>query len=393
MKSFVTGLICLFSFFVGAAAQAKVDRPPQYVVFAFDGSKSVPMWNETRAFAKAQTASGKPVKFTYFINAAYYLAQNYRAEYNAPGLGPGKSAIGFGGQVDDVIARFKQTNLARSENNEIANHAAGHFDGSKWTQLEWHSEFAQFYDILFNVLQFNHVEQGLANELGKLWMFNKDSMIGFRAPQLGTDQAMYAELPQWGIQYDTSGTAAPNLWPRRNSQGLWSFPLAEITVAGTNRKTLSMDYNFYYFHTKGKEDPSHAKQYENQMYDSYVNYFFNNYNGNRAPLNIGHHFSKWNGGAYWAAEQRFIRLVCGLPEVKCVTYEELIGVMNTMERGKLLASYQAGDFDKTQYARPANQSQPSILASLAASFSDVSTDQAVDEDALLIADPPEAHDE
>jgi hypothetical protein len=384
-------LLSLFTLVSASQAQAKVDRPPQYVVFAFDGSKSLPMWNETREFSKTMTAKGKPVKFTYFINAAYYLSDNYKTEYNAPGLGPGKSAIGFGGNVDSIIERFKQTNLARSENNEIANHAAGHFDGSKWTQAEWHQEFSEFYDIIFNIFKFNHIADNVAAGLSKLWMFNQQSMIGYRAPQLGVDQGMYAELPNWGIKYDTSGTAAPTLWPKRNKQGLWSFPLAEIKIAGTNHKTLSMDYNFYYYQTRGKEDPAHEKQYEEQMYQSYVDYFFGNYNGNRAPINIGHHFSKWNGGAYWAAEQRLIQLVCGLSEVKCVTYEELMPVVETMEKQNLIASYQAGDFDKAHAARPADALQaPAIAQSF---FDATDEDEALDPAMLMQADPPEAHDE
>jgi hypothetical protein len=385
-------MLTLFALSAGSHAQAKVDRPPQYVVFAFDGSKSIPMWNETREFSKAMTAQGKPVKFTYFINADYYLADAYRSEYEAPGIGPGRSAIGFGGTVDSIIERFKQTNLARSENNEIANHSAGHFDGSRWTQSEWHEEFSEFYDIIFNLFKYNHVADGVAASLNKLWMFNKQSMIGYRAPQLGVDKGMYEELPNWGIKYDTSGTSAPNLWPRRNQQGLWSFPLAEIPIAGTNHKTLSMDYNFYYYHTRGKEDPAHEKQYEEQMYQSYVDYFFNNYNGNRAPINIGHHFSKWNGGAYWAAERRFIQLVCGLPEVKCVTYEELMPVIETMEKQNLIARYQAGDFEKTQFPKPAGAIEPAIA--MVQSFMGASTGiEDLDQAVLMQADPPEAHDE
>jgi hypothetical protein len=216
-------------------------------------------------------------------------------------------------------------------------------------------------------------------------------MIGFRAPQLGIDSGMYAELPQWGLKYDTSGTAAPTLWPKRNAQGLWSFPLAEIPIWGTNHKTLSMDYNFYFYQSNGKEDPAHAQQYEEQMYNSYLDYFYNNYNGNRAPINIGHHFSKWNGGAYWAAEQRLIELVCSLPEVKCVTYEELLGVVDGMEKAKLIASYQAGDFDKTRYARPASAPPAPALAQSILGFTDDT--RIVDKEMLMRADPPEAHDE
>src|ERR1700759_2357249 len=67
-------LMALASSTILPSAHAKtrphsVNRPPQFVVLAFDGSKSLGMWQETRKFAKDMTAAGKPVKFTYFINA------------------------------------------------------------------------------------------------------------------------------------------------------------------------------------------------------------------------------------------------------------------------------------------------------------------------------------
>jgi hypothetical protein len=144
---------------------------------------------------------------------------------------------------------------------------------------------------------------------------------------------------------------------------MWEFFLADIDIFGTTtarhvpRKNLAMDYNFFFVQTNGvdqvqklkNEGNSGAadaleKQLENQMYYSYVNYFFSNYAGNRAPVNIGHHFSQWNGGAYWKAMKRFARLVCGLPEVKCSTYSELVSFMDANQ--SKVAQYQAGNFDR-----------------------------------------------
>lgn len=320
---------------------ATVPRPPQYVALAFDGSKSVPMWNETRAFAKDMTARGKPLKFTYFINADYYLANQYRDSYDAPGLGLGKSAIGFGDQVNDVLNRFDQTNLAFQEGNEIANHAAGHFNGSTWTGDEWTSEFSQFFDLIFNVFKYNHASYTRAFPTG--WVFNQSEMVGFRAPNLGQNAALFQTLPKFGVQYDTSLTASSIYWPRKNAQGIWNFPLSSILIAGTAKKTLSMDYNFYYSQSGAKEDPANGAQYEDQMYKSYLAYFQQNYNGNRAPLNIGHHFAQWNAGAYWRAEKHFAETVCGLPDVKCVTYRELMQFMNQLSPATIDA-YSAGRF-------------------------------------------------
>jgi len=337
------------------ALRGSAARPPQFVILAFDGSKSVPMWQETREFAKRMTAAGKPLKFTYFINAAYYLANENKLTYVAPGLGAGKSAIGFGDTVPAVVARGDQTNMAFQEGNEIANHAAGHFDGSKWSAEEWNSEFSQFYSIMRDYLHLNNANPS-AN-FPKGWSFDfKKEVIGFRAPQLGNDAGMYQELPNFNIAYDTSQTASTNYWPAKNAQGIWNFPLSSVAIAGTARKTLSMDYNFFYSQTNAKDDVANEAKYEEQMYQSYLNYFQGNYNGNRAPINIGHHFALWNGGAYWKAEQRFAQEVCGLPEVKCVTYRDLMAFMNQTSP-QTLAAYRAGSFERAPAVHLASTEQ------------------------------------
>ena len=80
------------------------------------------------------------------------------------------------------------------------------------------------------------------------------------------------------------------------------------------------------------------------MVQSYVQYFHNNYFGNRAPVHIGHHFSQMNGGAYWKAMQRIARYVRKKPDVICGTYKELLSFI---EKNKhRLDDYQAGNFDK-----------------------------------------------
>ena len=331
---------------MAARADGQVQRPPQYVVLAFDGSKSLKMWEETRRFAKELTASGKPLKFTYFINAAYYLGNDHKEDYDAPNAGLGKSQIGFGGTTEEVLARVDQTNLAYKEGNEIANHAAGHYDGTKWSESDWMNEFTQFYELCINFLQHNKTEPSKKSPKGWAFDFAKQ-VTGFRAPQLGHNADMFKSLPEFGITYDTSLTAKPSYWPQKNAQGIWNFPLSSISVAGTAKKTLSMDYNFYYTQTGGKSDAANEAVYEEQMYQSYANYFQQNYNGNRAPINIGHHFSLWNGGAYWKAEQRFASEVCGLPEVKCVTYRELVKFMEGVSP-ETLQAYKAANFEKLE---------------------------------------------
>jgi hypothetical protein len=72
------------------------------------------------------------------------------------------------------------------------------------------------------------------------------------------------------------------------------------------------------------------------MLETYLQYFEANYNGARAPLHIGHHFSKWNGGAYWDAMKSFARKVCHLPDVQCVTNAALADYLD--RRGQDMAA-------------------------------------------------------
>jgi hypothetical protein len=57
--------------------------------------------------------------------------------------------------------------------------------------------------------------------------------------------------------YDTSKTPPAGYWPERQN-GIWNFPLAELRIAGTGKRTLSMDYSFYFAQSEGKPDPAHA---------------------------------------------------------------------------------------------------------------------------------------
>lgn len=332
----------------GTGAQSVVQRPPQFVLLAFDGSYNNAFWGESREFAKRNN-----LKFTYFINPVYYVARpNHTRVYNAPGKGAGQSAIGWGDNSADIAQRLEHTAMAHAEGNEIASHAVGHWDGSRWTEEMWTSEFDQFNSIFFNAARIAGIP---AVNLG----FEQADIVGFRAPQLGHSPGLFPTMRNKGFSYDTSRSDAPNYWPKKDGNGIWNFPLARLRIAGSGKSTLSMDYNFYIADSRGTNDPDAANHttYERQMIDTYRGYFASNYYGNRAPIHIGHHFSKWNGGAYWKAMQTFALEVCGLPEVKCVTYKELAAFVE--ENSSKIASYQAGSFQR-MVRPPSDDSDESV---------------------------------
>jgi peptidoglycan/xylan/chitin deacetylase (PgdA/CDA1 family) len=375
---------------VAGPAKAKaeqVERPPQYVLLAFDGSYRNSMWQYLREFSKKQKENGVDNRFTFFINPVYLLYSENKKIYNPPGYhmsshGMTKnigSAIGWGDDQQDISDRLDNMNGAFEEGHELGSHAVGHWDGSKWSADEWKYEFQQFFYILDNVFALNKIKER-ALEF-------RDSIVGFRAPLLGYSKGLYQELPEFGIKYDTSQQDnGMEYWPRqRKDSKIWNFPLANVHIPGTAKHYPTMDYNFcandtlellrkdptllkYTVKVNGKTKgnsadclsyvPDETKQFiKGRMFEAYMNYFNNNYYGNRAPVSIGHHFSPWMSGAYFEAMMDIASAVCSKPEVKCVTYHELMGYMETKTPSEITA-FANGNFEKLPRPKAAHADEP-----------------------------------
>lgn len=326
-------ILSLLAFSIHASA---VDRPPQFVQLAFDGSKNINFWEDSRS-----VAAKEKIKFTYFISGVYFLADADKTKYTEPEHGNGKSAIGFGGKKADLQERVKQVVLAYNEGNEMASHANGHYDGGKYTYEQWSSEMKQFETIILDAWK----NAGIPEQEPKWWADMVHHINGFRAPLLGISKGMFTALNDEKYRYDTSQVEQMNYWPQIKNK-LWNFPLAAVKIVGSGKNTLSMDYNFYYTQSGGNEAaPADIPKFEKEMYDTYMAYFKNNYYGNRAPVHIGHHFSLWNKGIYWKVMQRFAKEVCHKPEVVCGTYEELADFLDSKKPDELEA-YRKGNFTK-----------------------------------------------
>ncbi|WP_373999079.1 hypothetical protein [Bdellovibrio bacteriovorus] len=395
-----------------AQSSSSTQRPPQFVLLAFDGSYNNDVWQYSRDFTKLKKSHGVDSRFTYFINPVYFLTPDSKSNYQPPGsrlesrngqtvaVKNRGSAIGWGDDNADVSTRIDHMNDAYLEGHEIGSHAVGHFDAGyaqcsmnkltrkcdrdennkiiwkwdlRWSEADWRSEFEQFYSILDNVFRFNGLRPTAKQSRGLLF---RDEIKGFRAPVLGISDGLWPNLPKYGIQYDTSKTNYENYWPQRNDYGTWNFPLAEILEPGGARRWISMDYNFCVRDsarvlTEEPETMSLMKRDANgqqvkankardclnmvsakqkakakaNMMNLYRAYFDRNYYGNRAPIHIGHHFSQWMGGAYFETFFEFANEVCGKPEVKCVTYAELMNFMNGKSSSEIEA-YKKGNFAK-----------------------------------------------
>ncbi|MFZ4403696.1 MAG: hypothetical protein ACOYOK_06290, partial [Pseudobdellovibrionaceae bacterium] len=219
-KTILSSAILLLAGLAGFDAKANSPRPPQFVLLAFDGSNSIPFWQESLAFAQQSEANGFPLKFTYFISGVYFLGYDTYQTYDAPGLGRGKSSIGFSGfrtdsvnqQREEILSRTDQVNDAFTSGQEIASHANGHFDANRpsfrgttasaWKLADWDYEFRQFNDLIFNVFSINKLDRSTKYPRG--WTFNSQNITGFRAPLLGVNEGLWPALVKNGFKYDTS---------------------------------------------------------------------------------------------------------------------------------------------------------------------------------------------
>jgi hypothetical protein len=298
-------------------------------MISFDGSGDVDLWRHWRQVARRDDA-----RFTFFLSGVYLLDRADASLYHPPRHAPGSSDIGFSPDAQTVHALVRQVDLGYAEGNEIGTHFNGHFcapyPGSvaAWTATDWRQEIDQFRRLL--------VHSGSQVPPG--------TIRGDRTPCLEGDlDELHAAMRVEGMTYDASATANPQDWPVRRRR-MWEFPLALIKLVGTPWKSLSMDYNFYVNQSDGQTvPPAEEPIIERNAYRSYMRYFWGRYRGNRAPIDIGHHFANWNRGAYVQALTRFADTVCHMREVRCTTYSSLVSWLDS-QPARWVARYRSGRF-------------------------------------------------
>ncbi|QDK39270.1 hypothetical protein [Bdellovibrio sp. NC01] len=325
----------------------KVQRPSQYVVISFDGGLNLDQWKAMRGFVATMKKAKKPVNFTYFVSGVYFLSHNNRMVYAPPKHTQGYSLIGFAEDNPKVIAdRVDQLNGAFKEGQEIASKGNGHFDAGQdgWNAEDWASELKQYDDLLFGAFYNNKAQPNPTNKFPKGYAFESKDVVGFRAPFMSTTPDLYPSLKAYGYKYDASGTSDDPVWPEKDANGIWKYSTPAVELAGTGKKILNMDYNYFYAQSKAQDDLANRENYRKQMKDSYLNYFNQAYYGNRVPVFIGHHFELYNGGAYWDALQDFTKDVCGKAEVKCISYKQYTEWLSSLKE-ETLKAYKAGQFD------------------------------------------------
>jgi peptidoglycan/xylan/chitin deacetylase (PgdA/CDA1 family) len=337
LKSRIVGVLCTLTAMAWfTSANASANRPPQFVSISFDNCGELERWQELSDFLREMNTSGDRLHLTFFVSGTNFLSYAKRNLYRGPGQSAGAANIAFGGTPDDVRRRVEFINRLHAAGHEIASHAVGHFDGKAWSAADWSQEF-RAYNELFAAIGTN-----VAAPAG--FAFPAGEIKGFRAPYLSRSPGLYQTEMEFRFRYDASGVGESGSWPEKKD-GVWRFNLASLRIAGSGKYTLSMDYNFLVAHSGIAGNPRLQPQFRAEMLRTYLNYFRANYSGNRAPVHIGHHFSPMQGGAYNEALKDFARMVCGLPEVRCVSYRTLADYLDRLDTTTLQA-YQRGDFPR-----------------------------------------------
>jgi hypothetical protein len=289
------------------------ERPPQFVIFSFDGAGSHEHWQRVLAKSKAVGAH-----VTGFLSGVYLLPRNRKDDYTAPGHDPGESAIGFGGSDEEVRTRIADLNAAIDAGHEIGTHYNGHFCKGQepsvgvWTADSWTSELDQFFAFL-------HTAGGQGLRV------TGNQIKGGRTPCLeGNFAALLPVMAKHGMTYDGSQISDGLAWPAKQD-GMWEFFMPLVRVPGlNNRKVIMMDYNLWFAMNKAKDDASRSAEFAKITLDTYRAAYQAAANANRAPLVVGNHFNDWAGGAFSTATEQFMGEACGKPETVCATYSEVI---------------------------------------------------------------------
>ncbi|MFF2042180.1 hypothetical protein ACFVVX_17275 [Kitasatospora sp. NPDC058170] len=304
------------------------ERPPQFVVFSWDGAGELDngLFGRFRRLAREHNAS-----MTFFLSGLYLLPESKKDLYRPPQHKVGASDIGY---LSDQHIRDTLENLhaAWLEGHEIGTHFNGHFCGAegvgRWSPEEWDSEIQQAMDFVMNWRS----NTGYT-DLPALPFDYRKELIGSRTPCLEGQRALLPTAAKRGWRYDSSGNGT-QVWPQKIQGGaLWDLPLQSIPFPGHTFQVLSMDYNIM-FNQSGsntKADPALHPAYQTQARDSYLMGFERAYTTNRAPYIIGNHFEQWNGGIYMNAVEDVLKAVAGKPEVRLVSFRQLVNWLDAQD--------------------------------------------------------------
>jgi hypothetical protein len=302
------------------------EEPPQFVVMSWDGAGETAAKLFSRFRGLAQQLNGS---MTFFLSGIYTLPERNRMVYKPPRHQVGASAIGYLSD-QSVHATIEQVGLAWREGHEIGTHFNGHFCGAggvkEWSPADWDSEIDQAVQMVSRW----RTNTGFTDLPPLPFDYTKE-LIGGRTPCLeGRANLLKAtRVGQW--RYDSSGTGIQT-WPSKFHNGLWNLPMQQIPFPGHSFEVIGMDYNMMFNQSRTPNgDPSMRTTWQKQARDAFVAGFQRAYSTNRAPLIIGNHFERWNGGIYMDAVADAARTMAQHDSVRFVSFRQLIDWLDAQD--------------------------------------------------------------
>ncbi|MEV0371092.1 hypothetical protein AB0I10_14865 [Streptomyces sp. NPDC050636] len=297
-------------------------KPPQFVVFSWDGAGEVGngLFPRFRKIARDHNAS-----MTFFLSGLYLLPESKKRLYRPPNNPVGASAIGY--LTDDHIKEtLKNLRAAWLEGHEIGTHFNGHFcDGTgsveHWTPAQWDSEIDQAMDFVTKW----RTNTGFTDLEPLPFDYGKE-LVGGRTPCLKGQDNLLPTAKKRGWRYDASSPGGLQVWPTKK-QGIWDLPLQGMPFPGRSQAVLSMDYNILYNQSQNstKGPPANYPAWRKQATDAYIAGFQRAYETNRAPFFVGNHFEQWNGGIYMDAVEEAVKHMADEKhkDVRLVSFRQL----------------------------------------------------------------------
>ena len=302
------------------------ETPPQFVVMSWDGAGETAAQLFTRFRGLSQELKGS---MTFFLSGLYTLPEGKKTVYKPPQHPVGASAIGY---LSDrsVHATIEQVGTAWKEGHEIGSHFNGHFCGEggvkDWSPSDWDSEIDQAVAM---VSQWR-TNTGFTDLPALPFDYTKE-LIGSRTPCLEgrTNLLKAGRVQKW--RYDSSGTGIQT-WPSKFKNGLWNVPMQQIPFPGHSFEVIAMDYNMMYNQSRTPNgDPGMRATWQQQARDAFLAGFRRAYTTNRAPLIIGNHFERWNGGIYMDAVADAAREMAQNDSVRFVSFRQLIAWLDAQD--------------------------------------------------------------
>ena len=299
-------------------SESEFAHRPQFVLVGFDTTPLSPArgTEEMLANVNAGRVAGEPQRaFTLFIGTGGMTFDPERRRL-PPEDEPFRGVLPRNAYVfhyartrHDIDVTVENIRRLAERGVEIGAHTVRHLHGRDFTRERWDFELEDHARIL-GVL-------GLA------------APTGFRAPFRETSDALYDSLAAHGYTYDCSATQNARRWPTRHGEhGVWVFGVPTVHIPGREGPVLLYDLNLdarlrAAALAAGVHGEQPVQAWMDETFERVVTAeLMSRYRGSRAPFLVSGH------GGFQRPIARFMRHVCGLPEVRCTTFREATAYMD-----------------------------------------------------------------